>query len=460
MGVPHALLLPFPAQGHVIPFMELAHLLVDHGFRITFVNTEFNHDRIVATLSKDEGHLDRIHLVSVPDGLAPEEERNALGRLSDGLQQTVPLLLEELITKSNETRDCRITCMIADLNMGWALEIAKKMALRSALLWPASSVVLATLLSIPKLIDNGIIDADGFATGEETFQLSQDMPLMESIHLPWAIGDHETQKIVFHYMKNNNRATEIADYVFCNSFQDIELPTFNHVPKLLPLGPLPTGQRLGKAVGHFWPEDATCMDWLDEQPANSVIYVAFGSFTIFGHQQFQELALGLEMSGLSFLWVVRPDLTDGTTDTYPDGYKDRVARRARMVGWCPQQKVLAHPSVACFISHCGWNSTLEGVRNGVPFLCWPYFADQFINQTYICDIWKVGLKMVPDETRIIRGEHVSSQLKELLGDDEIRARAQMLKELANRSVHKGGSSYKNLNSFIESMKTTEQQRYA
>ncbi|KAK1352353.1 hypothetical protein POM88_053292 [Heracleum sosnowskyi] len=72
-----------------------------------------------------------------------------------------------------------------------------------------------------------------------------------------------------------------------------------------------------------------------------------------------------------------------------------------MVSWTPQVKVLRHPSIACFLSHCGWNSTSEGVSNGVPFLCWPYFADQFLNQTYICDVWKVGLRCDKDETGIV-----------------------------------------------------------
>ncbi|PRQ53398.1 putative hexosyltransferase [Rosa chinensis] len=57
-----------------------------------------------------------------------------------------------------------------------------------------------------------------------------------------------------------------------------------------------------------------------------------------------------------------------------------------MVGWAPQQKVLVHPSIACFLSHCGRNSILEGLSNGVSFLCWPYFVDQFLNKSYVCDI--------------------------------------------------------------------------
>ena len=155
----------------------------------------------------------------------------------------------------------------------------------------------------------------------------------------------------------------------------------------MPIGPLPASNRPGNSAANFWPEDQTCLEWLNQQPPCSVIYAAFDSHTMYNQTQFQELALGLELSNMPFLWVVRPDSTsDGKNDAYLKGFQDRMGNRGRIVGWAPQRKVLGHPSVACFVSHCGWNSTVDGVTNGVPFLCWPYFADQFLNGTYICDV--------------------------------------------------------------------------
>ena len=283
--------------------------------------------------------------------------------------------------------------------------------------------------------------------------LSPGMPTINTAHLVWnCIGDSKTREIMYNFIVKNNQATEIAEFIICNSFYEIELPVFAYAPKILPVGPLLTGQRFGKPAGHFWSEDTTCMVWLDEQPASSVIYVAFGSFTIFNRRQFQELALGLELSGRPFLWVVRPDLTDVSHDPYPHGFRNRIATRGRMVGWSPQQKVLAHPSIACFISHCGWNSTIEGVRNGVPFLCWPYFADQFLNESYICDVWRTGLRMSPDESGIITRDQIKSKVEELLGIKEFGVRASILKEMARKSINKGGSSFDNFNSFVHAMR--------
>ncbi|KAJ0100334.1 hypothetical protein Patl1_21709 [Pistacia atlantica] len=106
--------------------------------------------------------------------------------------------------------------------------------------------------------------------------------------------------------------------------------------------------------------------------------------TIFDKTQFQELAMGLQLSNRPFLWVVRPDITDKINDAYPEVFTNRVVSRGHIVSWAPQHKVLAHPSIACFISHCGWNSTIEAISNGVLFLCWPYFTDQMHNENYIC----------------------------------------------------------------------------
>ncbi|CAL5369819.1 unnamed protein product [Camellia sinensis] len=198
--------------------------------------------------------------------------------------------------------------------------------------------------------------------------------------------------------------------------------------------------------------NSTCLEWLDQQPANSVVHVAFGSFTVFDQIQFQELALGLELTNRPFLWVVLPDITDENNDAYLKRFKERAATRGRMVGWAPQQKVLGHPSVACFLSHCGWNSTMEGLSNGIPLPCWPYFADQFFNQSYICDVWKVGLGFNCDENGIVKQGEIKDKVEQLFSDKTFKARSLDLKEVVSKSAKEGGCSHNNFNNFIEWMK--------
>lgn len=245
-----------------------------------------------------------------------------------------------------------------------------------------------------------------------------------------------TQRIIFETMVRNNESMKMADWVLCNP--DLELAAFTLAPEILPIGPLLAKNRLGNSSGNFWAEDTSCLKWLDKQPPNSVIYVAFGSFTVFYQTQFQELALGLVLSNRPFLWVVRPDMADKEKITYPEGFTERIGSRGKMVGWAPQQRILGHSSVACFLTHCGWNSTMEGLNNGVIFLCWPYFADQFLNESYICDVWMVGLRLKRNDSGTIIKEEIKNKADQVLGDEMFKAKALELKEKALNNVNLTG----------------------
>ncbi|MQL88485.1 hypothetical protein Taro_021043 [Colocasia esculenta] len=461
---PHALVLPYPAQGHVIPLMELSHRLVDLGFAVTFVTTEHTHRQLLAALPEPPAaatptaaRSGRLRLVAIPDGLPPGDDRADIGRLTEAIQRAMPGHLEELIRKTNElgagAGGGGITCVVADQGMAWALGVAKKMDLRAAAFWPASAWMLAIILSIPKLLEDGIIDQEGRLRGEGEFQLAVGMPAMNHTHLAWNYcGDAAAQSIMFHYFQSLGRATESSEFILCNSFPEIEGPVFAYAPRILPVGPLLAGhRRRGDFSGHFLPQDPGCAAWLDGQLPGSVIYAAFGSSTVLGRHQFQELARGLELSGRPFLWVARPGLAVGESTPFPEGFEQRVGFRGRVVGWAPQQEVLAHPGVACFVSHCGWNSAVEGAASGVPFLCWPYFGDQFANRDYICGVWGTGLSVAPGGDGVVTAEEIRGKLEALLGNEGIRGRALLLREAAGRSAE-GGVGCQNLKRFVEAMK--------
>ncbi|KAM0847391.1 hypothetical protein ACQ4PT_055041 [Festuca glaucescens] len=135
---------------------------------------------------------------------------------------------------------------------------------------------------------------------------------------------------------------------------------------ILPIGPLFADSKFQKPVGSFLWEDERCLKWLDACPDGSIVYVVFSGLAIFDPRQFQELAEGLELTGRPFLWVVRPaDFTAGPSKEWLHNFWQCVAGTGMIVSWCSQQQVLAHRAVACFVSHCGWNSTLEAAWNGV-----------------------------------------------------------------------------------------------
>ncbi|BBN70006.1 UDP-glucosyltransferase 74F2, partial [Prunus dulcis] len=147
MSKPHIVAIPYPAQGHVIPLMEFSQCLVNHGFKVTFVNTEHN-------------HKNQLHLASLPDDLEPWVDRSELGQLTEALKWIMPGKLEELIENINQGESDRVTCVIADENCAWALEVAEKMNLKRVAFWPASAAALTLIFGIPKLIHEEIIGND------------------------------------------------------------------------------------------------------------------------------------------------------------------------------------------------------------------------------------------------------------------------------------------------------------
>ncbi|KAL0014737.1 hypothetical protein SO802_001806 [Lithocarpus litseifolius] len=446
MATAHVLVIPFPAQGHVNPMMLLSRKLVKYGFKINFV---IIHERV-------EGALDslvdsNINLVSIPDGLGAEDDRNDLGKLCETILHTMPEKLEELINNINASNgDHKISCIVADAGMGWAIEVGNKMGIKGAVFWSAAAASLALQVSIPSLIDDGIIDSDGIPTQKQVIQPLPGMPAMDTAYISWyRIGDSACQKIFFKYTQQYMQTLKFADWWLCNTVPELEPVTFSLAPKLLPIGPLMSSKHTEDSVGQFWQVDHSCLNWLDQQQPCSVVYVAFGSFTVFDPTQFKELALGLELTNRPFLWVVRPDILDQSRNAYP---KEFQGTRGKIIGWAPQTKVLNHPAIACFISHCGWNSLIEGVSNGVPFLCWPYFADQFLDRIYICDVWKVGLGFELDENGIVLREEVKRRVDQLFGDESIRARSLELKKMLTNNIADNGQSSKNFNYFIQWLK--------
>ncbi|KDP31324.1 hypothetical protein JCGZ_11700 [Jatropha curcas] len=288
----------------------------------------------------------------------------------------------------------------------------------------------------------------GIPLKDEFISLSKEIPAWNTNELVWSFhGDQELQKLIFrHFIRETVEYVKISDFLLVNSACELEQSACDLIPNAIPIGPLHASNHF---AGNLWPEDSTCLTWLDRQPNGSVIYLAFGSTVVYNKQQFNELAFGLEITGQPFLWVVRSDFTEAE---FPDGFLERTANSGKIVKWAPQEKVLAHTSISCFVSHCGWNSTMEGLSMGVPFLCWPYCADQFHNKDTICKNWKVGVGLVPDENGIVTRDEIKGKIEQLVSDKDIKVNSLKLKKMARKSISEGGSSFKNFLSFVEQIK--------
>jgi pathogen-inducible salicylic acid glucosyltransferase len=197
----------------------------------------------------------------------------------------------------------------------------------------------------------------------------------------------------------------------------------------------------------FKPNTDACMKWLNDRPKGSVVYVSFGSMAALEVEQMAEIAWGLRMSDRCFLWVVRAS----EEAKLPKNFVEETSEKGLVVRWCPQLEVLTHKAVGCFVTHCGWNSTLEALSSGVPMVAVPYWSDQSTNAKYIMDIWKMGLKAPMDEKGLVKQEAIEHCIREIMEGErgeEIKKNALKWRKLAREAVDEGGSSDKNIEEFV------------
>lgn len=244
-----------------------------------------------------------------------------------------------------------------------------------------------------------------------------------------------------------------AQCVLFTSFYELETGAIDGTSQVVPcpiyaVGPSIPYMPLEGDSGEFHHEK-DYFDWLDAQPRSSVLYVSFGTHVSMPSSQLEEVALGLHESTVRFFWVARDRASTATLQQISAGGKGLV------VPWCDQLKVPCHPSVGGFLSHCGWNSTLEAVFSGVPMLAFPVAWDQLVIGHLVADEWKIGvdLRERRREDGVVGRAAICdavTKLMHLTDDDslEMRRRAAELREASRRAVQEGGSSRCSLNSFV------------
>uniref|UniRef100_A0A3B6KM48 Uncharacterized protein n=1 Tax=Triticum aestivum TaxID=4565 RepID=A0A3B6KM48_WHEAT len=274
------------------------------------------------------------------------------------------------------------------------------------------------------------------------------MPPIDASEIPWvslaSTSAPERRRTNIQNVLKTNLSMPLAEVVICNTSMELKPDALALLPNALPLGPLaaPTS----RPAGHFLPEDLACLAWLDVQPPGSVVYVAFGSSGFLDATQFQELADRLALSGRPFLWVVRPKFT---TRPGQDRFDLDAFRRVRGgAGAGGGVGAAAARALAPLRGMLRVALRVELDRGGrvarVPLLCWPYFADQFCNQSYMCNVWVTGARRRRDKRGVMAKVEIQSKAARLLGDEGVKARAAAWKEVACRSIREGGSSHRNL----------------
>lgn len=254
--------------------------------------------------------------------------------------------------------------------------------------------------------------------------------------------------------------------IIINTFAELEphavnqLKFDNETPPIYIVGPL-----LDLEGEKLKPDCERIMKWLDVQPPSSVVFLCFGSMGSFEPDQLAEMAIALEQSGCRFLWSVRsPESKDftkppgeysGFLGILPEGFLERTKNRGLVCGWAPQVEVLAHEAVGGFVSHCGWNSTLESLWHGVPIATWPLYAEQQISAFELVSELElaVNLKMdyrMENAENLVKAEEIENAIKCLMDtENPIRKRVGEMKEVSRKTIQDGGSSFISLGRLIE-----------
>jgi len=238
------------------------------------------------------------------------------------------------------------------------------------------------------------------------------------------------------------KRAEKASAIILNTFDALEHDVLEAFSCILPpvyfVGPLGllsnhvTDESLNAIGSNLWREEPGCLEWLDTKEANTVVYVNFGSVTVMTNEQLVEFAWGLANSNKTFVWVIRPDLVVGEKAVLPPEFVTKTKNRGMLSSWCPQEQVLAHPAIGVFLTHSGWNSTLESVCAGVPMICWPFFADQQTNCRFCCKEWGIGV-----EIEDVERDQIERLVREMMDGEkgrEMKKKAVKWKALAKKAA--------------------------
>ncbi|XP_054793898.1 7-deoxyloganetin glucosyltransferase-like [Prosopis cineraria] len=472
---PHAVLIPFPAQGHINSLLKLAKLLHLQGFFITFVNTEFTYKRLLRSRGDKIFHgLPDFQFETIPDGLPPPPDENASQDIPSLVNATrknflIPFknLLARLHDSSSNGFIPPVTLLLSDVCLGFSVAAAEAFQLPIILHWPASAYSYLAFVHFQNLVERGLtpLKDESYLTNGYLEQEVDWIPGMRNIKLkdlPSFLRTTDPNDLYLNLFIELVEKAHRASAICFNTFDVLEgeavkaLSSIYEAP-LYTIGPLPSflnqikgNDQLASTNFSLWKEESQCIDWLESKESRSVIYVNFGSITIMSPEQLFEFAWGLANSKKPFLWIIRPDLVNGGSMILSPEFLSETKDRGFIASWCEQEKVLNHPSIGGFLTHCGWNSITESICAGVPLACWPFFGDQQTNCRYACRDWEIGIEIDNN----VKREDVEKIVNELMEGEKgkkMRQKALEWKKIAEKDTKPGGSSYINLEKVIKDM---------
>jgi hydroquinone glucosyltransferase len=465
-GPAHVAMLATPGMGHLIPLAELAkRLAARHGVTatlFTFASTASATQRgFLATLPPSVSHqtLPPVDLSDLPHDALNETRMSVEGTRSLPALATI---LAEL------KRTTRLVAFVTDLFGMDAFDAARDAGVgKRCLFFPGSLHALMLFLHLPEIV----VSLPG-----EFRDLAEPLRLPGCVPIPGTdvlSPLQERSSPAFGVMVHLAERFLEADSILVNSFDAIEPEVAANFrqpkpgrPSVYAVGPLILKEDTTSDASDATPQPprAACLEWLDRQPAKSVIFVSFGSGGALPTEQMRELALGLELSEQRFLWVVRSPSDEGSLsgnyydseskkDPFaylPEGFIERTKDVGLVVpSWAPQIEVLSHEATGGFLTHCGWNSTLESLVHGVPMVGWPLYAEQRLNALMLSEGVGAAIRL----PEIKEKETIAAAVRELMvGEGKgaaVRAKVVELKKAAAEGLREDGAATAALDGVVE-----------
>ncbi|KAJ9705930.1 hypothetical protein PVL29_003849 [Vitis rotundifolia] len=447
------------AIGHIVSTVEFAKLLVgrDDRFSVTLFNIKLPLEDSAVTNyihSVSASFSGSIRFVHLPE-LDSDSSSSSTNILFSNIIERQKPLVRDAIHQLTRSESGRLAGIVVDSFCTSMIDVANELGVPSYVYFASSAACLALLFHLQTLKDHQGVDVTEFANSDAELVVPGFVNSVPARVLPAVAVDKEGGRSM-NFLDRVRRYRD-AKGILVNTFVELESHVINSfvdgtTPPIYTVGPL---LNLQHDNNQKQDGDLDVIRWLDDQPTSSVVFLCFGSAGAFHMDQIKEIAIGLENSGHRFLWTLRrPPPKDKMAissdyvnfeEVLPEGFLDRTSKIGKIIGWAPQAAILAHSAVGGFISHCGWNSTLESIWYGVPVATWPMYAEQQLNAFQIVRELEMGVEIRLDynmhTSNLVSAQEIESRIRSLMDDSSnIRMKRTKMKEKCMKALTEGGSS--------------------
>ncbi|CAA7062662.1 unnamed protein product [Microthlaspi erraticum] len=397
----HAFMFPWFAFGHMAPYLHLANKLAEKGHRVTFLLPK------KAQKQLEPHNLFPDKIVFHPLTLSPVNGLPAGAETASDIPLSLDKFLSEAMDLTHDQVEAAVRALRPDLIFfdfaHWVTEIAREYGIKSV----SYIVVSANTIAHTHVPGSELgVPPPGYPSSKVRFR-EQDAYLLATLSIYY--------ERIYHQITTGLKSCDVIAMRTCKEVEGkfCDYISRQYKKKVLLTGPLLPEQDKSKPLEDQWSH------WLSGFAPGTVVFCALGSQVILEKDQFQELCLGMELTGLPFLVAVKPPKGASTIqEALPEGFEERVKGRGVIWGgWVQQPLILGHPSVGCFVSHCGFGSMWESLMSDCQIVLLPYLSDQLLNTRLMTEELEVSVEVSRENTGWFSKESLSDAVRSVMDED-------------------------------------------